>query len=431
MRRSLILLAVVGVLVPAYAPAQAATADAELRSRLTSAMRGAGGASGAYVVDAETGRQLFAVRSASARILGSTTKIFTTAAALDRHGPEGTLETSVSGTGSLLQNGTWKGDLYLRGGGDPTFGSAAFVQRNYGGGATVEALVRELAAAGIERVDGSVRGDETLFDFLRGGPDSRYGISIWVGPLSALSYNRGLATEGGGGFQSNPPGYAAIRLTAELERAGVDVTGRPGIAPEPEGALELADVESPPMSRLAQITNVRSDNFFAELLLKGLPAAPVAGERSDGDAIGTTAAGARLARAFARELGANPRLVDGSGVARGNRASPRQVVRVLTELRERPQFSAFFGSLAVAGRSGTLAGRLRGGLTRGRCHAKTGTFSGVSALSGYCETRRGGTVAYSILMNSGTIAGGRRIQDRMVESIVRFGPKSAPEPTAP
>ena len=54
-----------------------------------------------------------------------------------------------------------------------------------------------LDEAGIQRVTGRVYGDESAFDSLRGGPDSGYGISIWVGPLSALSYNRGLFTEGG------------------------------------------------------------------------------------------------------------------------------------------------------------------------------------------------------------------------------------------
>ena len=56
----------------------------------------------------------------------------------------------------------------------------------YGGGATVEQLAELLDEAGIERVTGRVYGDESRHDSLRGGPDSGYGVSIWVGPLSAL-----------------------------------------------------------------------------------------------------------------------------------------------------------------------------------------------------------------------------------------------------
>ena len=74
---------------------------------------------------------------------------------------------------------------------------------------------------------GRVCGDESRFDSLRGGPDSGYGVSIWVGPLSALSYNRGLATEGGSAFQLNPPAFAAARLDAALEARGIAVRRKP------------------------------------------------------------------------------------------------------------------------------------------------------------------------------------------------------------
>jgi D-alanyl-D-alanine carboxypeptidase/D-alanyl-D-alanine-endopeptidase (penicillin-binding protein 4) len=75
------------------------------------------------------------------------------------------------------------------------------------------------------------------------------------------------------------------------------------------------------------------------------------------------------------------------------------------------------GSLPIAGRDGTLYDRMRRGPARGHCHAKTGTLSDVSALSGYCEARSGDTYAFSILMNAFSPTVARRIQDKMVQAI--------------
>ena len=391
-------------------PAEAQPGDAGLRRELAASMRLAGPAAGAYVVDQRGERVLFDWRAGVRRILASNTKIFTTAAALDRLGPEGRFATRVLGSGSLAGGGAWRGDLYLRGGGDPTFGSGPFVRRAYGSGATVEALAAELEASGLTEIRGRVLGDEELFDDLRGGPDSGYRVSRDVGPLSALAFNRGLANERGSAFQAEPAAFAAARLDAALERRGIPVRGRPREGVVPPAAGELAEVESPTVARLVQITNKRSDNLFAETLLKRLTA--TAGQA------GTTAGGAGAASAFARELGARTRLADGSGLSRANRASPRDVATALSRLRERDLFPAFNESLPIAGRDGTLRDRMRFGPARGRCRAKTGTLRDVSTLSGYCSTA-GSTVVFSILMNRVGTTGARRLQDRMVNAIAR------------
>ena len=86
-------------------------------------MRGAGPLSGAYVMNVTEGRVVFSWNATRPRILASNTKLFTTSAALARYGTEGTLGTEVLGRGRLDEDGVWRGDLYLRGGGDPTFGS--------------------------------------------------------------------------------------------------------------------------------------------------------------------------------------------------------------------------------------------------------------------------------------------------------------------
>src|SRR5688572_33305670 len=140
--------------------------------------------------------------------------------------------------------GVYRGSLWLKGGGDPTFGSRRFTQRSYGGGANVQDLAALLEEAGIERITGRVYGDESAFDSLRGGPDSGYGVSVWVGPLSGLAYNRGLARETGSAFQRRPPVFAAKKLGAALKRSGIRIGGKAGVGATPAGARRLASEES-------------------------------------------------------------------------------------------------------------------------------------------------------------------------------------------
>ena len=392
------------------APARATQrADAALGAKLAGPMRAAGRFSGAYVVNLEKGKAVFRRRESHARILASNTKLFTTSAALARFGPTGRLNTDVRGDGDLDPDGTYRGNLYLVGGGDPTFGSRRFTNRAYRGGAAVEDLAAKLKEAGIERVTGRVLGDESRFDSLRGGPDSGYRASIYVGPLSALAYNRGLSTEGGRGFQLQPAAFAAARLDSALEGRQISVKGAPRSGRTPEGAQILAFVESPTMARLVTLTNKDSDNFLAETLVKDLA--------MQANGKGTTAGGARLAAGFASRVGSRARLVDGSGLSRANRASPYGVAKLLIALRARAEFPAFFDSLSIAGRDGTLRPRMRRGPARGRCRGKTGTISGVSAVSGYCRARSGNTYVFSILMNGVNPFGARKLQDSMLQAI--------------
>ncbi|HLM26102.1 MAG TPA: D-alanyl-D-alanine carboxypeptidase/D-alanyl-D-alanine-endopeptidase [Thermoleophilaceae bacterium] len=407
----LLCLALLGL--PALAQAQTSAADpsaeASLRKTLTRQIRAAGRFSGAYVANATENRGVFRFRADRARILASNTKLFTTAAALARFGSDGHLATTVRGEGNLEPDGTWRGSLYLVGGGDPTFGSRSFGSRNYGAGGAVEDLATALQGAGIRRVSGRIVGDETAFDGRRGGPSSGYRTSGYVGPLSGLAFNRGLATESGRGFQSRPALFAAARLHSALGRRGIGVAVSPRTGDAPAATTELASEQSPEMARLAMLTNRPSDNFFAEMLLKDV------GLHADGR--GTTGGGARAAVAFARALGARPRLADGSGLSRRNRASPRSVVRLLLGMRRRGEGDAYTESLAIAGRNGTLRSRMRRGPARRKCRAKTGTISGVSTLSGYCRARSRQVYAFSFLMNGVSPSGARRIQDRMAQAV--------------
>ena len=412
MRRGLPLLIALLAVFAAVFPAAGFSApsdDRALEKALTKQMRAAGPFSGAYVLNATDRATLFKWKSDTPRVLASNTKLFTAAGVLDSLGPEGKLSTLVLGSGALEEDGTWRGDLYLRGSGDPTFGSADFVRRNYGTGATAEELADEIEARGITRVTGRVYGDESRFDSLRGGPDSGYGTSIWVGPLSGLSWNRGLANDRGTAFQSNPPAFAAARFDALLEARGVSVRGKPAAGQAPTGAPELATVESPPASDLLRDMLKPSDNFFAEMLVKTLAPAP-----------GTTRSGTRAAALHASALGARVQMVDGSGLSPGNKASPRSVGRLIDSLMTSPEWTAFDRALPVAGKDGTLHDRMESGPARGRCRAKTGTIRGVSMLSGYCKARSGDRLVFSFLMNGVSTTGARRLQDRMAQALARY-----------
>jgi D-alanyl-D-alanine carboxypeptidase/D-alanyl-D-alanine-endopeptidase (penicillin-binding protein 4) len=405
MRRAVLTLLAVLFLAPA------AAAQADLKSSLTRYMRLAGSSSGAYVYDMSAHKPIFAWNAGTPRILASNTKLFTSAAALARFGPDGTLGTEVLGDGRLDDNGIWRGSLYLKGGGDPTFGSSTYTRRYFGRAATVQQLAKLIDQAGVERITGHVYGDESRFDSLRGGPDSGYGVSEWVGPLSALSYNHGFATESGSSFQANPPAFAAARLDDALAARGIPVKGKPGARKAPAGLDVVASVDSPPMARIIRLMNEPSDNFFAETLAKDV-AMQVNGR-------GTTSAGAALVAGFARRLGSRAKLVDGSGLSRSDRASPYRVVRLLRSMytRDQEESDAYVASLAIAGSEGTLADRMRRGAAHRRCVAKTGTLSDVSALSGYCEVTSGNDYAFSILMNRVYTPGAQRLQDGMLQKI--------------
>ncbi len=127
-----------------------------------------------------------------------------------------------------------QGNLYLRGGGDPTFGSTSFIRAHYGGeGASVSALARQLVQVdGIHRVTGSIEGDESYFDSLRGEPSSEYAPDPFLeGTLSALAFNRGADRLRTGA--PRPRRLRRARAVAALKGDGVTIQGSSGAARTP------------------------------------------------------------------------------------------------------------------------------------------------------------------------------------------------------
>jgi D-alanyl-D-alanine carboxypeptidase/D-alanyl-D-alanine-endopeptidase (penicillin-binding protein 4) len=398
--------------VPAVAKA-ARSQQASLSSALSKGMRSAGRHSGALVLDLSTGQTLFSAAANTPRLPASVEKLYTTSTALLKFGATKTLTTSIYGDGTF-DNGKWTGTLYIKGGGDPTFGSAAFDHFAYGGGATMQRLAANLIrTTGIRSLQGRVIGDESYFDSLRGTPATGYGFSTDVeGSLSGLVYNRGLINQGRA-YVLHPAQFAAQQFVSALQAAGVKVPAHTSTTAGrvPPGTGLITQVNSPAMATLIKLTNTPSDNFFAETLLKGI------GARYGG--AGTTAAGAAVVRStLASRFGIHPRLNDGSGLSRSDFTTPRDIV---TLLRQQQTNVPFVSSLAIAGETGTLVDEMKGTIAQGKCEGKTGTLHDAANLVGYCTAADGHTLAFAFLINSvGNPDASHLLEASMAVSVAKY-----------
>jgi D-alanyl-D-alanine carboxypeptidase/D-alanyl-D-alanine-endopeptidase (penicillin-binding protein 4) len=387
------------------AAAHTAVSRGKLATRLGKLFRKAG-KSGAFVFDPSTHQVLFSRKGGRARILASNSKLFTTSAALSRFLPDTRLHTTAW-SGDDISDGVSQG-LYLRGGGDPTLSAAGLTK-----------LADRVRATGLHTVQGPLRYDDSFLDHVTGIPE--HGITPErVGTLSGLTVDNGSS--------GDPARSAAQRFEDALRKDGISIAGSVTPAPVPQGASQIGDYGSETMADLVQDTNVPSNNFYAEMLLKDVGA--------QFGSSGSTAGGLDVVRGFASQQGARFNGENGSGLSRRNKASPASVVKLLDSMIEIDQRKppseqlaqerlrdAWIGSLAVAGRSGTVANRMRGTAAAGNCHLKTGTLNRVSALSGYCF--RGGddadhAVIFSLLMNRVDVNRAHVIQDRMAALIARY-----------
>lgn len=382
--------------------AQASVSGGKLKRALARQMRRSGGKAGAWVGDPVTGRTLFARGGSKLFQIASNMKAFTTGTALATLGPNEQFETRLVATGPFV-DGTVQGDLVLVGGGDPSLTSQGLGR-----------LADQARSKGLERINGNLLFDESVFDGVRSVPQK--GIS--GGPFDELGRLSGLSYESG--RSADPARSAAGAMIGLLRKRNVSVSKEtgPGNTPDtPAPGSVLGEVTSSTLAALARSTNTYSINFYAEMLLKDIAAE----ERG----VGTTAGGAAIVRAFARQSGGKLKTQNGSGLSRADVASPRTVGALLTRMlgEEEPVRDAFIRSLAVAGGTGTLASRMRGTAAQGKCVGKTGTLNGVSALSGYCEVGAPDRyVAFSILMKKVDVGRAHLAQDRMTALIARYRP---------
>jgi D-alanyl-D-alanine carboxypeptidase/D-alanyl-D-alanine-endopeptidase (penicillin-binding protein 4) len=354
----------------------------------------------ALAVDLRTGEVAFAQNERLSLLPASNEKLAVAYAALTRLGPGYRFRTEVLGLGSL-DRAVWRGDLVLKGYGDPT------LDRD-----DLEALAREVRAWGIRRVTGAVLADESAYDALRTGPGWKASYFIdECAPLSALVAGRGRADD----RVSVEPARTAARVFREvLEGAGVDVDKRSRrLLSVPPTAFPLALDVSEPLADIVRVMGRDSDNFLAEMILKQL------GEALGG--AGTTAAGARVVVESLREAGvplAGVRIADGSGLSRLDRLTATAIVAILRAGAADPAIrDPFFASLAVAGVDGTLEHRMESRPARSRVIAKTGTTSRASALAGFVRDRW----VFAVVQNGSPVSTvwTRRAQDRFATVLAR------------
>jgi D-alanyl-D-alanine carboxypeptidase/D-alanyl-D-alanine-endopeptidase (penicillin-binding protein 4) len=412
--------------------------------------RSAGAGVGVIVVSLRDGTTLYEKNAARPLVPASTMKVLTSAAALDRLGPDWRYETRLLSAAPVGPDGVLDGDLFVK---EP---APRFV---------VERMQSSRRPPQPARIRGDVVADLLYFDEQRPpewphssnpnpyaapisalaanfstvrvtvtpGPRLGAPAEILVEPLSdailvsgrvkttstgrAVHASRRLERGGDGevanrivvsgriGLYSgpweaflpieNPAAVAVAAVKRALQGAGIVVQGQARIGAAPEGAITLGSVPSKPLAEIVRDMNKHSQNFIAEMMQRTL----------GGEVFGPPASrekGARAVQAFLRSCGVDPQtvqLTDGSGLSRSNLLTAEALARVLVRMRSDARLEAsFVESLPIGGVDGTLERRMYGSAL-GRVRAKTGSVAGVTALAGYVDDTSEGPVAFAFLVN--------------------------------
>lgn len=386
----------------------------------------------------------------------SVMKLLTTAACLETMGPGFRFPTILEYTGTI-DGGVLHGDLYIRGGCDPSLGWK-------GRTAFLNQWVKAVKAAGITRIDGAVIADMTMLDgeaqnpawlcedagnyyapgifalnyygntmniVLKSGEPGSVATVVGTEPqvedivfinrvrcdkiqydgafVSGIPYSReryltgavpsNLGTFGVKGDLPNPGLLLARHLTQRLREAGVavkrDANYLPDYNPLTPPRHELYIHYSEPLSEIIKETNVNSNNLYAEALFRYL------GTRYT--LPGTIHNSQDLLRDYWRRRGVavqNAIIKDGCGLAPQDAVSAKAFVQLLTIMRSSPNADAWMASLPVSGKTGTLTSLCPGTPLEGRIHAKSGTIAGTKNFAGYIDMPNGDTWVFAILINS-------------------------------
>ncbi|HPU12883.1 MAG TPA: D-alanyl-D-alanine carboxypeptidase/D-alanyl-D-alanine-endopeptidase [Aeromicrobium sp.] len=335
---------------------------------------------GFVALDARDGKKL-AQSGSGALTPASTTKVLTAFAALAELGPE----TQFATTAVLQGN-----QVVLVGGGDPYL-TAKQVKATTVKKASLARLAK-LAAAKLGDSPVTLGYDVSFFTgpAVSSGWESTYVSSQIVAPVSPLWIDRGRV---GLGRSSDPAAAAAAAFAVELRAAGVKVTGAPVPAEAAESAEVIARVKSAPVTRILDRMLVDSDNEVAEVMLR--QAAIGAGKPGSFES-GTETVKLALKSAGVSTSGLE--LHDGSGLSRKNRIDPRTLAEALVSAQNAAATSPLISALPVGGFNGTMENRFgQATSARGLVHAKTGTLTGVHALTGIATLPGGRPIAFAIL----------------------------------
>ncbi|MFI5388621.1 MAG: D-alanyl-D-alanine carboxypeptidase/D-alanyl-D-alanine-endopeptidase [Candidatus Eremiobacterales bacterium] len=418
---------------------------------------------GVSIVDAASGKTLFAQDADKEFAPASNFKLVDAASALAYLGPDFRYRTDLLERGTV-QNGVLSGDLILRGGGDPVLSRA-----------DLERAAKAVVAAGITRITGTVLPDDRVFDRQRYGSDWAWDDMqyYYQPPIQALGVDEGLA------YVTVTPGTAAgDPLIATIEPNGGVMTVRSDAQTAPKGGTNDVDCFRSPGSTQIEIVGhfplgsapfrfgcaVEDSSAYATgTLAQLLPDAGVAvGRAPAGPRVeigmldiedpafvapldlpvlwshdsaplhdivakmmppsdnfiaehlfkmlpvaafhqrGTFDGGAAVERKFIGSLGLDPRTLDngdGSGLSQGDRVTPHDLTTILEWETRSSTGHDFIDALALAGINGTVRHHLLGSDAIGRVRAKDGYIWHVSTFTGYAWTKNHGLVIFSIMFN--------------------------------
>jgi D-alanyl-D-alanine carboxypeptidase/D-alanyl-D-alanine-endopeptidase (penicillin-binding protein 4) len=394
------------------------------------------------VVTGADGAVLAARQARRPLLPASTVKLVTAAAALRILGPGQRFVTRVYASRPPDDAGVIAGDLVVVGGGDPVLATPTYRRKvNMARPATsLRLLAARIARRGITQVRGRVVGDASILADrpMAAGWSADYLAALDTTRSSGLTVDAGLRLfRRSGQLRAAAAAEPARRTARELRRLldgqGVQVAGAARVGTLPRDAVEVARVTSPPLIDLLAHMLRYSDNHIADGVFRMLGA-------TTGD--GTWRGGARAARAALWDADVDwrgLRLADGSGLSRQDRLSAAALVEVLRVMADGPDRARWLALLPVAGRTGTIAGRLTGTQAVGRVHAKTGTLRDVRALAGTVPGRTGPDRHIAVLANDlpayADILAARRLADVVALAVVADedgcrGPIRPPDDTA-
>ncbi|WP_223199055.1 D-alanyl-D-alanine carboxypeptidase/D-alanyl-D-alanine endopeptidase [Solihabitans fulvus] len=413
---------------------------------------------GLVVRNADTGSVLYTRNSAARQLPASNGKLLTSTAALELLGPDYTFGTSVLADGHRTGS-TIGGNLYLRGTGDPTMLAKDYrdlaVRLAASGVRTVSGgLVADDTWFDSVRLGPGWSWDDEPFYYsaqtsaLTVSPTTDYDagsviVRIRPGavgrqakvetdpPTDYLTIENGVTTGAAGSGTNvtvdrdhgtntvrltgsigsdaapdeefvavwNPTALVASFFRKALQDNGIRVVGGTSYRAAPAGATELAKHDSIPLRALLVPFMKLSNNMHAEILTKS------AGRKESG--VGSWDAGTRALAGKLAGLGVDPaalRMVDGSGLSRMDNVSPDQLAALLIAARGKPWFGPWYDSLPIAGVpdrlvGGTLRHRMTGTAAANNLRAKTGSMTGVTALSGYVTAADGEHLVFSFVQN--------------------------------
>lgn len=356
------------------------------------------------------GRPAIEINADRAFLPASLLKLATTTTAIVKFGPDHRFVTRLVGR---IGSGGVTGPVTLVGGGDPTLATEAYRREHFlpkpddpipvpvfaSGSPTMERFAAAIAAAGVRRIQGDLRVDDSLFDtrrtqpgwiadYQRNDPD--------VGNLSALTVNEGYSDLDGNVLYGDPAVGAGRQLVAALAVRGIVVSGKVRRGVALAGSREIATAASPPLAEIVDYTNRYSANYAAELTLKGLGARFGSG--------GSTTAGVRVVRQTLSELKiplTGFEMADGSGLSMLNRLTPRTIGAILDWIvrAEGKAGDALRNSLPVAGGPGTIFKRMTKPPTGGNLRGKTGFIRRVRGMAGWVTPADGVPLVYVALFN--------------------------------